>query len=180
MLKNPIGTTILRILDQDDVSQATFALRADVNDTTVSRWVHGARPRDDQWPKILTGLRRSRFEFEVELARVQCDYCIRQAHQLGEQEPVFARSPLVRKLETVLTLDFDRVDEKHRSPMVRIRDLIVTIVSQSEPLLREFEELYAGTVSSDSLAPSAPHPLAPSPAHPSRPPGRGGTGNRGD
>ncbi len=146
MLNNPIGATILRILDQDDVSQATFALRAEVNDTTVSRWVHGTRPRDDQWPKILAGLRRSRFEFEVELARAQCDYCLEQARKLGEQEPVFTRSPFVRALETALTLDFDRVDEKNRSPMRRIRDVIVTIVSQSEPLLREFEELYAGTV----------------------------------
>ena len=30
--------------------------------------------------------------------------------------------------------------------MRRLRDVIVTVVAQCEPLLREFEELYAGTV----------------------------------
>ncbi len=149
MHPNPIGETILRILKSDDVSQSTFASRADIPDTTVSRWVNGTRPREDQWPKIFQGLRRTPFEFELELARVHCEYCSQEARKAGQPAPSFATSRWVRKIERVLALDLAQVDEANRAPMRRLRDLIVTIVAQCEPLLQELEDLYAGMVKID-------------------------------
>lgn len=160
MLYNPIGDTILRILARTDTSQSTFASRAGVGDTTVSRWVNGTRPRADQWRKILRGLRCSALDFEIEMARAQCDYCVRQARALGEAIPVFAASGVTRRIEDVLTLDLDSLGDRQRTSLRRLRSLIVTVVTQCEPLLEELEELVAsGREAGDSdlgVAPESP------------------------
>lgn len=146
MLYNPIGETILRLLDRKNITQSTLADRMNVSETTVSRWVNGTRPRADQCEKIFDGLECTLYEFELELTRVMCEHCVKLAREHGETIPVFTNSPIMRKLESILELDLDLVSAQKRHSMRRLRDLLVTVVSQGEPLLREFEELYAGTV----------------------------------
>ncbi len=146
MIYNPIGDTILRLLERKNISQSTLASRMDTSETTVSRWVNGTRPRANQWEGIFGGLECTQYEFELALARVLCEYCMKQARELGEPVPVFNSSPIMRKIESILALDLELVSGKKRQPMRRLRDLLVTMVTQCEPLLREFEELYTGSV----------------------------------
>ena len=96
MLHNPIGETLLRLLKRYDIQQSTLALRMDISDTTVSRWVNGTRPRAEQWPGILKGIGCSHLELEVELTRVMCEHCLEQARKVGEVAPVFSGSLIVQ------------------------------------------------------------------------------------
>ncbi len=145
MIYNPIGETLVRLLKRHNISQSTLALRMDVSDTTVSRWVNGTRPRADQWPRILRGIGCTRFDFEVELTRVMCEHCEKRARELGEAVPVFGTSSLMRQVESVAALDLEPVGEPARPALRRLRDVVVTVATQCEPLLRELEEVCAGS-----------------------------------